>query len=111
MQGRNDVKFTTLIPVNWNDGTPVDPAVLTRFIDSYWRPFRGMTSEGRVAGHWIAEDGTEFRDVCEKVSIVCERDRLAEAIRAVRRLGRKLGQHAMYFEVSGYDGVQILMIE
>ena len=34
-----------------------------------------------------------------------------EAIRAVRRAGRKLGQRAMYFEVAGYDGVQILRIE
>ena len=29
----------------------------------------------------------------------------------VRRAGRKLGQKAMYFEVAGYDGVQILRIE
>jgi hypothetical protein len=45
------------------------------------------------------------------VSIECDRDRLAEAIRAVRRIGRKLGQRAMYFEVTGYDGVQILRSE
>ena len=38
------------------------------------------------------------------------RDRLQEAIQAVRRVGRKLGQKAMYFEVAGYDGVQILRI-
>jgi hypothetical protein len=49
--------------------------------------------------------------VCLKVSIECERHRLEEAIKAVRRIGRKLGQRAMYFEVFGYDGVQILWIE
>jgi hypothetical protein len=49
--------------------------------------------------------------VCVKVWIECDRTRLAEAIRAVKRLGRKLGQRAMYFEVAGYDGVQILRIE
>jgi hypothetical protein len=70
-----------------------------------------MTDEGLVTGHWIDVDGTEFKDVCMKVSIECDRDRLAEAIKEVRRVGRKLGQRAMYFEVSGYDGVQILRIQ
>ncbi len=32
-------------------------------------------------------------------------------MRAVKRIGRRLEQRAMYFEVSGYDGVQILRIE
>src|SRR3712207_8925323 len=42
---------------------------------------------------------------CVKVSIGCDRDRLPEALRAVRRIGRRLGRCAMDFEVSGYDGV------
>jgi hypothetical protein len=46
-----------------------------------------------------------------KVSIECDRDRLPEAIRAVRRIGRRLKQRAMYFEVFGYDGVQILHMD
>jgi hypothetical protein len=94
-----------------NDGTEVTPAVLQRLIASLWRPFRGATEEGPIKGHWIDDDGTEFNDVCVKVSIECDRGRLAEAIRAVKRIGRKLGQRAMYFEVAGYDGVQILRIE
>jgi len=105
------MKFTTLIPTTSNDGTAVDPAVLSRLIDRLWRPFGGMTDEGQVTGHWIDEDGTEFTDVCIKISIECDRARLQEAIRAVRRAGRKLHQKAMYFEVSGYDGVQILRID
>ncbi len=105
------MKFTTLIPTTWNDGTTIKPAVLDRVIERLWRPFGGMTDEGQVTGHWIDEDGTEFTDVCIKVSIECDRTRLQEAVRAVRRAGRKLGQRAMYFEVAGYDGVQILRIE
>jgi hypothetical protein len=105
------VKFTTLIPTTRNDGAAVKPSVLARLVDGLWRPFGGMTDEGLVRGHWIDDDGTEFADVCMKVSIECDRDRLDVAIKAVRRIGRKLGQRAMYFEVSGYDGVQILRIE
>ena len=81
------------------------------FHHHHWRPFAGMTNEGFVTGHWVDADGTEFTDVCVKVSIECDRSRLHEAVRAVRRVGRTLGQRAMYFEVSGYDGVQILRIE
>jgi hypothetical protein len=104
------VKFTTLIPTTRNDGTPVKPSVLAGLINGLWRPFGGMTNEGLVTGHWIDEDGTEYADTCVKVSVECDRGRLPEAIRGVRRIGRRLGQQAMYFEVSGYDGVQILRI-
>ena len=105
------MKFTTLVPTTWNDGTPVPPALLSRVIDRIWKPFQGMTDEGVVRGHWIDDDGTVYTDMCVKVSIECDRSRLQEAMRAVRRAGRTLRQRAMYFEVSGYDGVQILRIE
>jgi hypothetical protein len=105
------MKFTTLIPTTRNDGTPVRPSELEHILDGLWRPFRGMTKEGYVTGHWINDDGTEFTDVCLKVFIECDRSRLAEAIKVVKRVGRRLGQRAMYFEVAGYDGVQILRIE
>jgi hypothetical protein len=106
-----EVKFTTLIATTFNDGTPVPPLFLARWLDAFWRPFGGMSDEGLIRGRWIDTDETEFRDVSMKVSIACDRDRLQEAIRAVRRLGRKLKQRVMYFEVSSYDGVQFLRIE
>jgi hypothetical protein len=89
------MKFTTLIPTTPNDGTPVEPLALDRIVDSLWRPFRGMTKEGPVTGHWIDDDGTEFIDVCFRVSIECDRSVFLRAIRAVRRVGRRLGQRAM----------------
>ncbi|HEV3238529.1 MAG TPA: hypothetical protein VGZ25_16200 [Gemmataceae bacterium] len=104
------MKFTTLIPTIGNDGVEFKPSFLKRIQDSLWRPFGGMTNEGYVTGHWIDDDGTEYADVCLKISIECERSRLQQAVWAVRRLGHKLDQRAMYFEVSGYDGVQILRI-
>jgi hypothetical protein len=35
---------------------------------------------------------------------------LWEAQQAVTKIGRELGQRAMYFEVRDYDGVQILEV-
>jgi hypothetical protein len=104
------MKFTTLVPTTCNDGTAIKPTVLDRAIDALWRPFHAMSNEGYVTGRWI-DDGMEFADVCLKVSIECDRSRLGDAIKAVRRIGAKLGQRAMYFEVAGYDGVQILRIK
>jgi hypothetical protein len=105
------VKFTTLIPTHWNDGTSVRASQLSRIIDEVWRPFKGMTKEGPVTGYWIDDDGTHYSDESIKLSVECPRERLNEAIRFVRRAGRKLRQKAMYFEVTGYDGVQFLRVE
>lgn len=105
------MKFMTLIPTTRNDGRPVEPVELKRLIERLWWPFGGMTEEGFVTGHWIDADGTEFTDVCVKVAIECDRSRLQEAIKRVKRVGRRLGQRARYFEVAGYDGVQILRTE
>ena len=105
------MKFTTFIPTHYNDGTDVKPATLNRIIDALWEPFRGMTDEGPVTGHWIDDDGTHYTDRCRKISIKCSRDEPNLAIRTGRRAGRRLRQRAMDFEVSGYDGVQFLRVQ
>lgn len=102
------MKFTTLIPTTWNDGRPVDPDLLEHLIDQLAQPFGGMTEEGQVRGIWFDDDGTRDTDRSIKVSIECDRGLLNEAIKRVRAIGRRLRQKAMYFEVSGYDGVQFL---
>ena len=104
------MKFRTFIPTTRNDGTAFKPSALERVVEALWRPFRAVTKEGYVTGHWIDDDDTEFTDTCLKVSIECDRSRLWEAIKAVRRVGRRMNQRAMYFEVTGYDGVPILRI-
>lgn len=71
----------------------------------------GLTEEGTVRGVWSDDAGVLYHDASVKVSVVCANPRLGEAGRAVKTIGRRLEQLAMYFEVSGYDGVQILPIE
>ncbi len=102
------MKFTTFVPIKDNDGVLYGEQWLKRLILRYWLPFRGMTNEGLEEGYWTDIDDRLYMDISHKISIEADRDRLFEAIRAVKRLGRKLSQKAMYFEVSGYDGVQIL---
>lgn len=80
-------------------------------ITQLWKPFKAMSAEHDVIGKWTDDDGRVYSDVSIKVSIECSRERLAEAVRAVKRIGRRLDQRAMYFEVSGYDGIQFLRID
>lgn len=105
------MKFTTLIPKTWNDGSPVNTDLLRTLIDSLHDRFGGMTVEGDVTGYWTDEDGAKYVDKSSKISIECERSRLLEAIETVTRIGRRLKQKAMYFEVSGNDGVQFLRMK
>ncbi len=102
------VKFTTLIPKTRNDGRAFSAEFLKSVIDRLWKPFGAMSEEGEVIGRWTNKDGVVYSDVCIRISIECERERLPEAIRAVRKVGKKLKQQAMYFEVTGYDGIQIM---
>ena len=104
------MKFTTLIPTTRNDGTPFENEYLRRIIDQLWKPFQAMSEEREIVGRWTDEEGTVYADVSIKISIECDRVRLPEALKAVKKAGRRLRQRAMYFEVSGYDGVQILRL-
>jgi len=104
------VKFTTLIPTTRNDGTPFEEEFLRRVIDQLWKPFGAMSEEREVRGRRTDDDGTVYSDVSIKISIECDRARLTDAIRAVKKAGRRLGQLAMHFEVSGYDGLQFLRV-
>ncbi len=105
------MKFTTLIPTRYNDGTRVPKKRLRAICDRLVRQFGGCTNEGLAQGQWIdPAEGVLYRDETERVSVVCDRTMLDEARAAVIEIGVEIGQRAMYFEVRDYDGVQILEV-
>lgn len=105
------MKFTTLIPTRYNDGRPVPPTQLERLLDQLASQFGGCSEEGVTKGQWIdPADAARYRDESLRVSVTCDRVLLDEARQAVIRIGKKLKQRAMYFEVRDYDGGQILEI-
>ena len=105
------MKFTTLIPTRFNNGQPVPPEILRRFLDELTARFGGCSEEGLTKGRWIdPADATRYHDETIRVSVVCDRVLLDMARKAVMRIGGKVRQRAMYFEVRDYDGVQILEI-
>jgi hypothetical protein len=105
------MKFTTLIPLRFNDGREVPPEQMSRIIDELVLRFGGCSDEGVTKGQWLdPKDSQLYRDESRRVSVVCDNRLLWEAQQAVIKIGKELGQLAMYFEVRDYDGVQLLEI-
>lgn len=105
------MKFTTLIPMRFNDGQEVPADQLDRLIDGLAQQFKGCSDEGITKGQWLdVRVDRLYRDESRRVTVVCENAQLWEARDAVIKIGQELGQRAMYFEVRDYDGVQFLEI-
>ena len=105
------MKFTTLIPMRFNDGREVLQMQMNRIIDELTLQFNGCSDEGVTKGQWLdPKDSQLYRDESRRISVVCDNHRLWEAQQAVVKIGKELEQRAMYFEVRDYDGVQLLEI-
>ncbi len=103
------MKFTTLIPLQYNDGTPVSESELQNIQSEFWTKYGGATVEGVVQGYWL-DDGILYQDECLKIVVSCDNERLEEVQQHLIQLGKRLKQEAMYFEVQYLDGVRILKI-
>jgi hypothetical protein len=111
LDGGPIVKFTTLVPLRFKDGRNVPPDQIERIIDELAAQFQGCSDEGITKGQWLdPTDARLYRDESRRLTVVCENARLWEAQKAVIKVGKKLRQRAMYFEVRDYDGVQFLQI-
>jgi len=105
------MKFTTLIPLRFNDGQPVPVEQMGRIIDELVVQFNGCSDEGITKGQWVdPKDLQLYRDESRRIFVVCDNRLLWEAQQAVIRIGKELGQLVMYFEVRDYDGVQLLEV-
>jgi hypothetical protein len=89
----------TRIPTHRNDGSKVSRreqrALLTLIRDT----FGGYSLEGPFQGAWIGDDGRVYEETSYRLEVVASPERLGEARRLFMRLGRQLGQRAIYFEV------------
>src|SRR6266481_6105814 len=105
------MKFTTLIPMRFNDGREVSEQQMIRMIDELVLQFSGCSDEGVTKGQWLdPKDSHLYRDESRRISVVCENRLLWEAQQAVIKIGKELEQRVMYFEVRDYDGVQLLEV-
>src|SRR5260221_5756742 len=103
------MKFTTLIPMRFNDGREVPHEQMTRIIDDLVLQFSGCSEEGVTKGQWLdPKDSKLYRDESRRISVVCDNRQLWDAQQAVIKIGKEPGQRVMYFEVRDYDGSHLL---
>jgi hypothetical protein len=99
----------TRIPTHRNDGSKVSPrerrAILTLVRDI----FGGYSLEGPFQRAWIAEDGQVYEETSYRLEILLPPERLSEARELVIRIGKQLGQRAIYFEVR--EGGEIIDLD
>jgi hypothetical protein len=90
------MKFTTLLPMRFNDGREVPAEQISRILDELALQFGGCSDEGITKGQWLdPKDSTLYRDESRRVSVSCDNRLLFEAQQAVVKIGRELGQRAM----------------
>jgi hypothetical protein len=73
------MKFTTLIPVRFNDGREVPEDQLEEIVDGLAAQFGGCSVEGITKGQWIdPASRAHYRDESLRVTVVCDRIQLDE---------------------------------
>ena len=65
------VQFTILLPLFYNDGTPVPVDLITRTEDELLEFFGGVSTDtARVRGKWVSE-GTLYEDLLLRITVAC----------------------------------------
>jgi hypothetical protein len=90
------LEATVYLPLHDNRGKPFPPARLRGAIDLLVRRFGGATLGPRRQGFWLAADKRVQAEPVQLLTVSFARDRLEEFRRAVARVGRRLGQEAIY---------------
>ena len=89
----------TRIPTHRNDGSKISRrerrSILTLVRDS----FGGYTLEGPFEGAWVADDGRVYEETSYRLEVLVPPERVSEARQLFTRVGKQLGQRAIYFEV------------
>ena len=114
------MKFSTMIPQNFNDGKPIGHVTLEGVYRLLWKQYGGCTVDAVSDGYWWGpdEDGEEklFVDKVRRATVYTPPNSIAHldyAKMIVRKIGKLLKQEVMYFEhdASGSVVVKFLKID
>ncbi len=81
----------TRIPTHRNERR----SILTLVRDT----FGGYSLEGPFEGAWVADDGQVYEETSYRLEVLVPPERVGEARELFTRMGKQLGQRAIYFEV------------
>jgi|SRR5882724_3113632 len=99
----------TRIPTHRNDGSKISEAEITRILDRVRKKFRGYSYEGPSYGAWVAADGAVYEERSFRLEVVVPPEKVKAVQMHFRKIGKQLGQRAIYMEVR--EGGEIVDLE
>ncbi len=99
----------TRIPTHRNDGSKINIRERRAILSLVRNTFSGHTLEGPFQGAWVADDGRVYEETSYRLEVLVSPERVSEARELFARVGRGLGQRAIYFEVR--DAGEIIDLE
>lgn len=81
------------LPLQYNDGTEVEPEKLVAIFQDLDRQFSGHTNHGVSQGSWEGQVEPMLT-----IEVAVSPNRLEEFRQVVYSIGKSLGQHAMYLD-------------
>jgi hypothetical protein len=99
----------TRIPTHRNDGSKVSQRERRAFLTLVRDTFGGYSLEGPFQGAWVGDDGRVYEETSYRLEVLVPADRVGEARALFVRLGKQLGQRAIYFEVR--EGGEIIDLD
>lgn len=96
-------KCIVLIPVNYNDGSPVPDEVIAGILETFFVEFGGSTVAGTVKGTFRMKDGKKQVDDNLEVWVAIEKGEVGESHlrRICSDIAMTLEQESIYFERTG----------
>lgn len=89
----------TRIPTHRNDGSRISRRERRSILNLVRDTFGGYTLEGPFEGAWVADDGRVYEATSYRLEVLVPPERVSEARVLFTRVGKQLGQRAIYFEV------------
>jgi hypothetical protein len=86
------------VPLTDNDGQPIDPQVVVDLHRELIAQFGGFTIHPTSHGQWRSRAGQVYREEVVVYEVAVPKNKVALLREVVCRVGRQLGQLAMYFD-------------
>lgn len=95
------IKYTILIPLNFNDGSEVPDAERNEIYNRFYALAQGYTLAATVTGAFRSKDGSKQVDHSAEIWIAIDEEQEPELKKLVAEICRRLQQEAIYLERTG----------
>ena len=99
----------TRIPTHRNNGSKISQRERRALLNLVRDTFGGYSLEGPFQGAWVADDGKVYEETSYRLEVLVSAERLNEARELFTRIGKQLGQRAIYLEIR--EGGEIIDLE